>query len=232
MGSDARSYHCPVHQRISIHAPRMGSDLLSAGLRAVIQFQSTLPAWGATRLDVSYPSSTSISIHAPRMGSDLSILFVRRSKFNFNPRSPHGERQPISLFDDTCSISIHAPRMGSDNRNLSLILISIYFNPRSPHGERRPPSKPKIWMPNFNPRSPHGERQNWQMQVKVAEAFQSTLPAWGATPPVDRILAVQNISIHAPRMGSDKDNRRRSTFSKNFNPRSPHGERLQIIDYA
>ena len=39
--------------------------------------------------------------------------------------------------------------------------------------------------------------------MAAQQAFQSTLPAWGATPPVARILAVQNISIHAPRMGSD-----------------------------
>ena len=40
-------------------------------------------------------------------------------------------------------------------------------------------------------------------QAKLDEAFQSTLPGWGAT--FDRLpsLPQDDISIHAPRMGSD-----------------------------
>ena len=104
-------------------------------------------------------------------------------------------------------ISIHAPRMGSDNswsptfhpignfnprspdgerrrRWLRLPRFSWYFNPRSPDGERRahaPPTPPK--PANFNPRSPDGERQSGLLVLGLA---------------VD-------ISIHAPRMGSDLD---------------------------
>ena len=78
---------------ISIHAPRMGSDKTffphSAGAS---QFQSTLPAWGATGCVFCAAPCRCISIHAPRMGSD----FLRR------------------LYQSRNSISIHAPRMGSD----------------------------------------------------------------------------------------------------------------------
>ena len=35
------------------------------------------------------------------------------------------------------------------------------------------------------------------------KSFQSTLPAWGATVTVDRMGMGCDISIHAPRMGSD-----------------------------
>ena len=57
--------------------------------------------------------------------------------WNFNPRSPHGERhgliRPIEIF---LVISIHAPRTGSDNLHRCLYPPEAHFNPRSPHGER------------------------------------------------------------------------------------------------
>ena len=56
------------------------------------EFQSTLPAWGATKYNFGKDSYKAISIHAPRMGSDKE------------PR----------MLSDIIKISIHAPRMGSD----------------------------------------------------------------------------------------------------------------------
>ena len=57
---------------ISIHAPREGSDrelpVLVQGFR---QFQSTLPARGATYIITPPPAAQEISIHAPREGSDV-----------------------------------------------------------------------------------------------------------------------------------------------------------------
>ena len=35
------------------------------------------------------------------------------------------------------------------------------------------------------------------------EQFQSTLPVWGATAPISGLSVGINISIHAPRVGSD-----------------------------
>ena len=57
-----------------------------------VEFQSTLPAWGATCHEIHQRGTARISIHAPRVGSD-GIDFP----------SVHF---PI--------ISIHAPRVGSD----------------------------------------------------------------------------------------------------------------------
>ena len=85
---------------ISIHAPRVGSDDLLAtwvsgvcnfnprspcGERLVIvgqtnitvQFQSTLPVWGATRRQAPRRLCYAISIHAPRVGSDASPAEAR-----------------------------------------------------------------------------------------------------------------------------------------------------------
>ena len=79
---------------ISIHAPRMGSDLSRPAHESQNeQFQSTLPGWGATIRVSPYSSPRLISIHAPRMGSDSNIL---------------------NIFKIDKKISIHAPRMGSD----------------------------------------------------------------------------------------------------------------------
>ena len=84
--------------------------------------------------------------------------------------------------------------------------------------------------------------------VPVAGVFQSTLPARGATDclamrirprgisihapregsdrgQIPRRKPAQFISIHAPREGSDKWTRTHSQTRRNFNPRSPRGER-------
>ncbi len=60
-------------------------------------------------------------------------------------------------------------------------------------------------------------------------AFQSTLPAWGATLPARAIFSAASISIHAPRMGSDITSTSHIFRSLDFNPRSPHGERPNEI---
>ena len=147
-------------------------------------------------------------------------------KEDFNPRSPHGERHRYThrrAFPD--NISIHAPRTGSDEENPPANdgeEISIhaprtgsdtpvpgkdsgrsYFNPRSPHGERRAGVREIPPLIYFNPRSPHGERHRVRRH--------------GMQP--------CNISIHAPRTGSDRFRSDGGSFRGHFNPRSPHGER-------
>ena len=79
------------------------------------------------------------------------------------------------------TISIHAPRTGSDG-----------FAPCS--------KKPRS---HFNPRSPHGERLGDEWKDRYHNAFQSTLPARGATTHHIASATERQISIHAPRTGSD-----------------------------
>ena len=56
---------------ISIHAPRVGSDLAPINTkRRNCIFQSTPPVWGATALNAAISALNAISIHAPRVGSD------------------------------------------------------------------------------------------------------------------------------------------------------------------
>ena len=55
--------------------------------------------------------------------------------------------------------------------------------------------------------------------------FQSTLPVWGATIANDNTHGYSQISIHAPRVGSDGPPRKGLPPGRDFNPRSPCGER-------
>ena len=55
--------------------------------------------------------------------------------------------------------------------------------------------------------------------------FQPTLPARGATSASAHTRSGDSISTHAPRTGSDRRILMRTLFFRNFNPRSPHGER-------
>ena len=57
--------------KISIHAPRAGSDIKAAmPMSGEHKFQSTLPVRGATVEFDDNSAAVKISIHAPRAGSD------------------------------------------------------------------------------------------------------------------------------------------------------------------
>ena len=101
---------------ISIHAPRMGSDMELLDSRILVRISIHAPRMGSDRtLLCERHRIPRISIHAPRMGSDAGRCPAIRVVTHFNPRSPDGERPleiTVSAKDKT--ISIHAPRMGSD----------------------------------------------------------------------------------------------------------------------
>ena len=82
------------------------------------------------------------------------------------------------------------------------------FNPRSLHGERLFTSLSSSSSSNFNPRSLHGERLLLLTDGSFQLGFQSTLPARGATMLSLPVLLYTQISIHAPRTGSDPQGRR------------------------
>ena len=208
--------------------PARGATSVSVTAVLVLAFQSTLPARGATRKDGKTVEADKISIHAPRTGSDAALQEIKAILLeisihaprtgsdhhwervgmgadNFNPRSPHGERLKAAA-----------------NRH-----AAGYFNPRSPHGERRAgggvfrhaliisihaprtgsdASRPRA-RPRLHPISIHAPRTGsdrvFPLQVIASGAFQSTLPARGATSVLAGILVYLLISIHAPRTGSD-----------------------------
>ena len=65
----------------------------------------------------------------------------------------------------------------------------------------------------------------WTPVLSPAYTFQSTLPVGGTTLRFVFTDVFSNISIHAPRMGSDAESLVYLDAKENFNPRSPHGER-------
>ena len=105
---------------------------------------------------------------------------------------------------------------------------------------------------DFNPRSPHRERPLVLHPFRLPKIFQSTLPSQGATDEKFGEFLNNFISIHAPLTGSDSqregvkvtvtvfqstlpsqgatvvDAFMRMAFG-DFNPRSPHRERLLAI---
>ena len=71
-GSDVRMQDWEGIEAISIHAPREGSDRRClAQMPGWAQFLSTLPARGATSRQQHGRHVEQISIHAPREGSDI-----------------------------------------------------------------------------------------------------------------------------------------------------------------
>ena len=59
----------------------------------------------------------------------------------------------------------------------------------------------------------------------ISTLFQSTLPVWGATNLFEEGEQAVWISIHAPRVGSDRGAALFLWCLRDFNPRSPCGER-------
>ena len=107
-----------------------------------------------------------------------------------------------------------------------LILIAIeYFNPRSPCGERLPWSGSGAADKPFQSTLPVRGATVTGYNIEGITEFQSTLPVRGATEIGKWVQKAFEISIHAPRAGSDQWRSPALQSQIYFNPRSPCGER-------
>ena len=79
---------------ISIHAPRVGSDIKGCGdFLCFGTISIHAPRVGSDDLSlIDTLPDRDISIHAPRVGSDKNESGERTAPQHFNPRSPCGER--------------------------------------------------------------------------------------------------------------------------------------------
>ena len=165
--------------------PARGATCLQAAGGDGKEFQSTLPARGATQRR-RHPSrrTEGISIHAPRTGSDGHGLHGNAHAGNFNPRSPHGERpsraasgQQSQQFQSTL------PARGATRHERRPRPTRTLFQSTLPaRGATICARRRARKSSNFNPRSPHGERRlSLETDCLGFDAFQSTLPARGAT---------------------------------------------------
>ena len=106
--------------------------------------------------------------------------------------------------------------------------LKTNFNPRSPWGERPEIGKNRIIKIQFQSTLPVGGATCPGFLVPKNWRFQSTLPVGGATGLDKSFELSYNISIHAPRGGSDLAVTGWKVSPGNFNPRSPWGERLTV----
>ena len=170
---------------ISIHSPRMGRDLRTGPWRRWRwRFQSTLPAWGETAgTFVPHPQrgfqstlpawgetlvmhdvllQVSISIHSPRMGRDLEADQDRRAAGgDFNPLSPHGERQCRGVEDGSAG--------------------SLFQSTLPAWGETSMRSPTSTSFSGFQSTLPAWGETKAVIYARYSSEFQSTLPAWGET---------------------------------------------------
>ena len=235
--------------RVSIHAPRGGSDgPVDRVAGTGVLFQSTLPAGGATpvgrdggggggsfnprsprgeRRNKTFARLFSlVSIHAPRGGSDVQGLVSLPRGRSFNPRSPRGERPARLHVHPAALVSIHAPRGGSDDRPHMRGLTGTGFNPRSPRGERLVTLQFILANVPFQSTLPTGGATDMLRKIApVIPAFQSTLPAGGATATVQWGDPLPEFQSTLPAGGATINSLQRIINIMSFNPRSPRGER-------
>ena len=171
--------------RISIHAPRAGSDKkVSFLVQHDRDFNPRSPCGERQMPPFCHIRKLEISIHAPRAGSDGHIAFNAAHVVGISIHAPRAgsdgfapaKKRYADIFQSTlpvrgatdgqkkrvCGnpISIHAPRAGSDS-----------FTTAGHSAEDA----------NFNPRSPCGERPDRPNRSPCRTSFQSTLPVRGAT---------------------------------------------------
>ena len=184
VGSDPEGCYLRCRFRISIHAPRVGSDDdYKAEVTAKETFLSTLPAWGATRLCCAARFGMGISIHAPRVGSDHGRMCRGPYHGNFYPRSPRGERLATWCASATTTIFLSTlPAWGATFPPVVGRLTGKLFLSTLPAwGATINPTSRTNLSDYFYPRSPRGERRLFLIGQYL----------------------VNSISIHAPRVGSD-----------------------------
>ena len=132
-GSDVIAGGEHVRSEISIHAPRTGSDGDTGRERAEFAISIHAPRTGSDGQRSAAVLVPRISIHAPRTGSDVRRRPAPCRRWNFNPRSPHGERQIAEKEADIAKrISIHAPRTGSDECGFATRLQRCFISIHAP----------------------------------------------------------------------------------------------------
>ena len=169
---------------ISIHAPRVGSDIFWHFLWRFNQISIHAPRVGSDR-SCPAPSARSrrISIHAPRVGSDGDSLQRGKRDFDISIHAPRVGSDPSVPLPphERYKITIHAPRVGSDNSCGRGVVDNTKFLSTLPAWGATASSK----------------------VLKGGHAISIHAPRVGSDPVFDSNCLYIIISIHAPRVGSD-----------------------------
>ncbi len=128
----------------------------------------------------------------------------------FQPTLPaRGATRPKQAPSRHAAISTHAPRTGSD---------------------KMPDDTSNGCCP-FQPTLPARGATKQLLTLGQKALFQPTLPARGATAALRVLRVIRRISTHAPRTGSDGGGGKSRCDHRDFNPRSPHGERRGVSEH-
>ena len=213
------------------------------------RFQSTLPGRGATTIkaysteeiliSIHAPRAGSdrdhhrgnggrrISIHAPRAGSDISLSPTMLSISKFQSTLPGRGATKACQYQPQCSqISIHAPRAGSDRYSGRTSVSDKTFQSTLP-GRGATAACALFSLPRAL--SIHAPRAGsdsafWHGAKRCDLSIHA--PRAGSDSRDIDIVGYIKLSIHAPRAGSDTAALVPGEAGRNFNPRSPGGERL------
>ena len=213
------------------------------------KFQSTRPVWGATRPDACPTCFDRFNPRAPCGARHFIAVSFSHFGSSFNPRAPCGARQsqrgdagdhggfqstrPVwgaTYFQGGSAtmqrVSIHAPRVGRDAPELCQVRRVYSFNPRAPCGAR--PARTCATPPGsaFQSTRPVWGATPPESCGICTQKFQSTRPVWGATGCAIPAWRRCGVSIHAPRVGRDRDPLPPAGHLPSFNPRAPCGARL------
>ena len=145
---------------------------------------------------------------------------------HFNPRSPCGERQMIEI-NNECNYGFQStlPMRGATAKGVGLGASKVFQSTLPMRGATLTGGLNRVPPGHFNPRSPCGERPAVSTLSSLPALFQSTLPMRGATAFKMSLQIIGGISIHAPHAGSDENLYNLLQTVRDFNPRSPCGER-------
>ena len=220
-----------VPERISIHAPHAGRDVILNPIpQEVALFQSTRPMRGAT----------------------ISLTLRRSAALYFNPRAPCGRdglygysRYLLPEFQSTRpvrarlqlrqelhaakQISIHAPRAGATlQKPTSYFHITISIH--APRAGATKSGSPPCYTDSI---AIHAPRAGATEAIKTFHEhgyISIHAPRAGATRRIDGVYRRVYISIHAPRAGATRDHTLHGRIRANFNPRAPCGRDPVPVD--
>ena len=147
---------------ISIHAPRVGRDVLHRPeLAGPSDFNPRAPCGARQEKTYTFNQKKVFQSTRPVWGATGSITELNGVMVDFNPRAPCGARRDCvrSTLDRT-RISIHAPRVGRDAApcgGATLMSVISIHAPRVGRDVCQPSTCGPGWY--FNPRAPCGARR-------------------------------------------------------------------------
>ena len=222
---------------ISIHAPRTGSDPCSGVDIWLREISIHAPRTGSDDfLKCRVVVEVVISIHAPRTGSDVREADVDGQLLDFNPRSPHGERQLFRPFLHAfCLFQSTLPARGATSASCLEQFDFEEFQSTLPargatekRAEAARIGKISIHAPRTG--SDGGQRRGRGAGMRISIHAPRT-----GSDDIDSLylLCWYAISIHAPRTGSDLLPRVRLGQTSGFQSTLPaRGATLECVKIA